>query len=151
MGLIVELIPFSKIIRGVLFMNINEVFLLVVLVSVGIIIYQVVRAKSSSKNMSTLDGLDILSKFLNASESLHNFIDKDPKEDKMEVIIKACKEAVLCAEELEKSGVLTKEQKKEKVVEFLHVLLKTSGVNITPKVEKLVDLFIEGAVLLKNE
>ena len=101
--------------------------------------------------MSTLEGLDILSQFLNASESLHNFIDKDPKEDKIELIIKACKEAVLCAEELEKSGVLTKEQKKEKVVEFLHVLLKTSGVNITPKVEALVDLFIEGAVLLKNE
>ena len=134
-----------------LFLNINGVFLLLLLVSAGIIIYQVVGAQSSNKNMSTLEGLDILSKFLNASESLHNFIDKDPKEDKIELIIKACKEAVLCAEELEKSGVLTKEQKTEKVVEFLHVLLKTSGVNITPKVEALVDLFIEGAVLLKNE
>ena len=132
-------------------MNINGVFLLLLLVSAGIIIYQVVGAQSSNKNMSTLEGLDILSKFLNASESLHNFIDKDPKEDKIELIIKACKEAVLCAEELEKSGVQTKEQKKEIVGEFLHVLLKTSGVNITPKVEALVDIFIEGAVLLKNE
>lgn len=125
--------------------------LLFALISVSTILFRVVKSKSDSKGTSTNDGLDLVSKFLNASESLYNFIDKNPNDnDEIEIIIKACKEAVLCAEELERVGVMSKEEKKEKVTEFLYIILKNSGVSITPKVEKLVDLFIESAVILKN-
>lgn len=133
-------------------MDYTELFYSFLFFAIGLLIYRVVKERGNKVGVNTMEALEILSKFLSASESLHNFIDKDPnKEDKIEILIKACKEAVLCAEELEKLGLLSKEQKKEKVIEFLHVILKTSGIEVTPKVEDLIDLFIEGAVLLKNE